>query len=332
MKTKAVIFAQKNTIIVDDVILPEIADNEVLVDVAYSFISPGTERWNLTGKFFYGDKPVNRYPLVPGYQKTGTVKVVGKNVTAVKKGDRVFAPFSRFEDVTMWWGGHCSYSLNREEDLIKLPDNVDFIDAAALVILQVGYNGGIRPPVDPGDVAVVIGDGLIGQFVAQTLRGRGAYVIIAGKGDKERMQYAAKYSCDLTIDTAEVDLGEEVRKIVPDGAKIVVEAIGYQNNTETAMKLIANNGHYVLNGYYPGENKIDMNPVSFKEVTIYNPASFRRPRMLKALKLLEQNKYNVKSLVTHIVKSSDAVAVYENMVLNRNEFSLGIAIDWSDAK
>jgi len=332
MKTQAIVFTEKNHVQRQQVVLDDMADNEVMVDVEYSFISPGTERWCLTGQFHYGSEQNYPFPLVPGYQHAGCVKAVGKAVTSVKPGDRVFAAFSRFQNLHAKWGGHCSVSVNQENDVIALPPDVSTLEASALVIAQVGYNGGSRPPVQKGDLAVVLGDGLIGQFVAQTLRGRGAYVIIAGKGDAQRLACAQKYSADKTLDTAKVSLKDEVLKYRPEGAQIFVEAIGLTETHSLAYDLLAHNGHYVLNGFYPVANRVDLNPLSLKEITVYNPASFTRARMEETLKRLAQKKLNIAALVTHTVKSADAPCAFINLVLERKDFSLGIAIDWSDAK
>jgi threonine dehydrogenase-like Zn-dependent dehydrogenase len=54
--------------------------------------------------------------------------------------------------------------------------------------------------------------------------------------------------------------------------------------------------------------------------------------MDKALKALASGKLSVAPLITHVVKPADAPAAYEKLVLNPGEFSLGIVIDWTDAK
>lgn len=330
MNAKAIVFAEKNRVEVQDVTLGQMTDHDVLIDVEHSFISPGTERWCLTGQFHYGQQQDYAFPFVPGYQHAGRVQAVGKAVKSVQPGDRAFSLFGRFEGIDAKWGGHCSMSINQENDVIVLPEKLSSLEASALVIAQVGYNGGSRPPIEANDLAIVIGDGLIGQFVAQTLRHRGAYVIIAGRGDKERMAYARQHSCDLTIDTAETSLKDEVAKLRPEGAKIVVEAIGLPENTPLACDLLAHDGHYVLNGFYPVEHRVDLNPLSLKEITVHNPASFTRPRLEKTLDLIAQKKLNVQSLVSHVIKYPDAPKAFDELVLNRKEFSLGIVIDWSD--
>lgn len=328
MKTEAIIFEDRNKVNLTQLTLDEMANDDVLIDVEYSFISPGTERWCLQGNMHYGQEADNAFPFVPGYQHVGTIQETGKNVSSVKVGDKVFSSFNRFIDMNHKWGGHSSISLNKEDFVYRLPENIDPLAASALVLAQVGYNGASRPPVTPGDIALVMGDGLIGQFVAQTLRMRGAYVIITGKGDAKRMEYARKFSCDMTIDTAKQDLKTELSKIAPDGVKIAVEAIGVNNNLILALDLLAYNGHLVLNGFYPHTNTVDLNKFSLKEITIYNPADFRRQRMEATLDLIDKGKLKIAELITHIIKPEDAPQAYNDLLIERKFFSLGIAIDW----
>ena len=332
MRAKAIFFTAPNRIEIGEVRVPHPADNEVRVDVDYSGVSPGTERWVLTNQFHDGvyTDPY-KYPLVPGYQHAGTVLEAGRNVFGFEAGDRVFAPLNRFEGAHAKWGGHCSVSVNAAERVHHLPDNVSRRDAAMLVLPQVGYNGASRPPVRPGDLAVVIGDGLIGQFAAQVLRLRGAYVVVAGKGDRKRLSYAEQFSCDRAVDTAEEDLAEVVNGLDPDGARIVIEAIGLQENNALAYDLLAYNGHYVLNGFYPDGNPVELNQFLLKEITLYNPTDFRRDRMETTLQLVARGKIDIGSLVTHVVPFAEGPRAYEDLVLNRREFSLGIVIDWKKA-
>ena len=62
-----------------------------------------------------------------------------------------------------------------------LPAGLDPVAYAGLVLTQVGFNCGSRSPVTPGSTAVVIGDGLVGQWAGQTLVQRGARVVMVGR-------------------------------------------------------------------------------------------------------------------------------------------------------
>ena len=112
---------------------------------------------------------------VPGYQAAGIVLETGGQVRSLKPGDRVFSRngCAPADWSGSWWGGHVGLHVAEESSVIKLPDSVSTYEASSLLLAQVGYNGASKPKVSPGDVAVVIGEGLVGQYAAQVLRNRG---------------------------------------------------------------------------------------------------------------------------------------------------------------
>ncbi|MFP4564192.1 MAG: alcohol dehydrogenase catalytic domain-containing protein, partial [Spirochaetia bacterium] len=90
-KMKAVCFPEREKAELIEVPLPEPGDEEVLVRIAYSAISPGTERWMLRGKLEVPGEAPFAFPHVPGYQAAGTIVEVGPGVTGFAPGDRVFS-------------------------------------------------------------------------------------------------------------------------------------------------------------------------------------------------------------------------------------------------
>ena len=102
---KKLIFAAVNKPELIDVPVREPRDNEVLVKTAFSTISCGTERANLTGSTNVGPgggMPV--YPVALGYSTSGIVEKIGKDVTSVAPGDRV----------AMYWTVHAAYNTPNE--------------------------------------------------------------------------------------------------------------------------------------------------------------------------------------------------------------------------
>jgi len=178
MKAAAVVFPEARRAGQQLVSIPEPGSRDLLVDIQYSFLSNGTERWCLTGKLEVPDVPRLRYPHVPGYQAAGVVREAGRDVQGYRPGDRVFSRNCRqppgFEG--SWWGGHVGTHVAGTADVLKLPDSISTLQGSALLIAQVGYNGAMKPQVKTGDTAVVIGEGLVGQFAGQVLRSRGARV------------------------------------------------------------------------------------------------------------------------------------------------------------
>ena len=142
---------------------------------------------SLTGRMKLPGEPPLAFPHVPGYQAAGIVREVGPEVENIKPGDRVFSRNCRKPDnwPGSWWGGHVRFHVADYQTVIKLPGAVSTYEASSLLLAQVGFNGATKPRVSPGDVAVVIGEGLVGQYAAQVLRYRGVHVIISGLLDRK---------------------------------------------------------------------------------------------------------------------------------------------------
>jgi len=96
-------------------------DDEVAIDVAYSGINFADIQMRLG---LYPDAP--KKPFVPGYEVSGKVTAVGKNVSAVKKGDEVVAG--------TYFGGYASHVTLPAHQVFKLPAGIDLEAGAALPV------------------------------------------------------------------------------------------------------------------------------------------------------------------------------------------------------
>jgi L-iditol 2-dehydrogenase len=78
---------------IDEVALPGIADDQVLVRVQAAGIC-ATDIELYDGRMPYIRQGLTRLPLTPGHEWSGTVERTGKDVTSVKAGDLVVGDIS----------------------------------------------------------------------------------------------------------------------------------------------------------------------------------------------------------------------------------------------
>jgi 2-desacetyl-2-hydroxyethyl bacteriochlorophyllide A dehydrogenase len=103
-------------------VMPKLpADDEVAIEVAYSGINFADIQMRLG---LYPDAP--KKPFVPGYEVSGKVSAVGKNVRDVKKGDEVVAG--------TYFGGYASHVTLPARQVFKLPNGIDLEAGAALPV------------------------------------------------------------------------------------------------------------------------------------------------------------------------------------------------------
>jgi 3-hydroxyethyl bacteriochlorophyllide a dehydrogenase len=329
VRTRAIVFPRPEEASVREVETPDLGEGDVLVEIEASALSPGTERWCLTGRMVIPGQPPLAFPHVPGYQAAGTVLEVGAAVRSVQPGQRVFSrncrPPSGWSG--SWWGGHVGRHVADETSVIPLAETVSTEAAAGLLLTQVGYNGAMKPPVSPGDAAVVIGEGLVGQYAAQVLRYRGARVVVAGLSSF-RLELARRYSADEVFDSSRDDLVAFVRQRYPRGVQIVVETASSSATVRQAAELLAYGGHLVLNGYYPPpEGLIDWHWLRTKELTVHCPNSRTRERLESTLELVARGVVEVEGLVTHTYALGQVPEAYARLLDPAAEY-LGGIIRW----
>ena len=326
MRTWAIVFPKANEVTLAQVQLPALEPEDVLIRTECSFVSTGTERWTWQGKMGLRGRGFP-FPLVPGYQKVGRVEEVGAAVTRFAPGQRVFMTTGRVQDATSCWGGHMQWAIQREGEVYALPDELSSEAAAALVIVQVGWNTGHRPQVGRGDVAVVIGDGVIGQFTAMALRSRGAHVWLAGHHDA-RLELALGRSADRVLNTSGQGLVEALLDAHAGGVDVVVETVCQPEDTPQYVRMLHSRGQLVIAAYHPDTNWVDLAPVQDKEITIHSTGGWTRERMEATIADMVAGKLDVQPLITHRVPWRDAAGAYERLVRDKAEDSLGIVIDW----
>ncbi|HEY3340400.1 MAG TPA: medium chain dehydrogenase/reductase family protein, partial [Anaerolineae bacterium] len=300
--------------------------DEVQIRTSYSTVSIGTEGWVFQNLFTWQPTP---YPCVPGYQRVGVIEAIGRNVTGWQAGDKVMATSSAWEGpVQPAWGAHIALANTRSAELYRIPAGVDEIDASAAVVAQVGYNAAYRAAFGTGDWVVVYGDGLIGQFAAQSARSRGAQVILVGHRP-ERLALARRFSADTAFDSRSDDIVTRIRACT-GGRPVtaILDTVQKEAAQEQYIPLLEyGRGQIVYSGFTPGATWADMGLLQKHELTTHYVSGWTRPRMEATLQLMAEGKLQLRPLITHLVASEHAPAMYR-MTLEKSTPFLGITFHW----
>jgi NADPH:quinone reductase-like Zn-dependent oxidoreductase len=149
---------------------PIVQSGEILVRVAAAGVNPvdAIERTGGTKEWRHG-----QFPLVLGWDLSGTVEKLGAGAHGFSVGDQVLA-----------WADHTYAELCavKADLLAKVPDGMNFVDAAALPLVtmtgsQLIYVGA---DVKPGQTVLVSGAaGSVGRSAVFAAKDRGAVVIAA---------------------------------------------------------------------------------------------------------------------------------------------------------
>lgn len=257
MENKAIVFMKKDTAELVDMPMPAPKSNGVLVRLARSTISSGTERANLTG---VPDNVTSIYRVCPddqvtwprrgGYSSSGTVEAVGSGVTSLKPGDRV----------AVSWSVHQRFICMDENLVYRLPDSVSF-EEGALTHISTFPMGAIRKcRLEIGEPSLVMGQGVLGQLAVVLLKAAGSVPVIAADPVLEKRERALALGADFAFDPMDAgfaakvkfvaDTGRKVQnaRTADSGAKVVIEVTGNGTALDTALDAIAPFGRLALLG------------------------------------------------------------------------------------
>jgi NADPH2:quinone reductase len=160
-------------------------------------------------------------PFTPGTEGAGTVEAVGENVTGLMPGDRV-----AYAGPT---GGYAEERLIDAERLVKLPDEIPFQQAAAMMLQGMTVRMLLRGvhAVQTGETILVhAAAGGVGLIMCQWAKAIGTTVIGTVSTD-EKAEMARAHGCDHPIIYTRQDFVTEVERIT-GGAKlpVVYDSVG----------------------------------------------------------------------------------------------------------
>lgn len=332
MKTKAVVFESPRAVSFREIDVPEMSDSEVLVRSHYSLISNGTESSFLRGERIGGDTPALPgqalpFPQVPGYQRVGVVEAVGASVRRFKIGDKVFVTMTNVYGMAVDKGGHVFRGPVLESETHLIPPGLDPIEASGLVLSQVGYNCGSGYEAEPGEAALVIGDGLVGLWTAETLAARNFSVLVAGR-HRERMSrlgfsFPNEAADRWTPAVPKTFLSE--RGLASFAA--VVDTVGNNESLLEMLPLMKRGGTLVSAGFLGKAGGIDIQKLRNYEATLRAPSGWTAKRLEETLRFHQLGRLRLAPYLTHRLRAENAADAYD-MISNKRENFLGILLDW----
>lgn len=333
MKANGVIFSAPNQVEFGEVTCPEPGPDDVVVQVTHSWISNGTEGSYLRGERIDGDTPYRPgdpwpFPIISGYQKVGVVDWIGKNVEHVKVGETVFAIFGQVEGLFDKRAGHASPSVTPRGQVLKLPPEVDPVAFSGLVLTQVGYNCGSRGSIAPGDGVVVIGDGLVGQWTAQTWAWRGARVALVGRHDDRLARFGSAGDGHQRINAGKVDWPAAVKELFPDGVQAGVDTVGSLAIIDALFEVMRRDGHLVSAGFYGTADQVALQPLRYKELSIHLPSGATAPRLQATIEMIAAGHLQTLPLITHRFPVQQAAQAWE-LIRSKREPVLGVILEWT---
>ena len=212
-----------------DIQITEPKDNEVGVIVEASGINFADVVARL-GQ--YQDCPP--LPAIIGYEAVGRVEKVGKDVTTLKKGDRVLA-FTRF-------GGYSQYVTQQESAVAKIGEDMEAGKALALATQYstAFYACSVATNVLPNETVLIhAGAGGVGTALIQLCKLKNAKIYTTA-GSESKLEYCRKQGAHVVINYTKEDFSEVIKEPID----LAFDAVG-ADNFRKSYKLLNRGGRII---------------------------------------------------------------------------------------
>jgi L-iditol 2-dehydrogenase len=318
---RAAVYRGKDSVIVEDVPVPEIGAGEVLIRVAACGIC-GTDIKKIHHGFV---KP----PQILGHEVAGTVVAVGQGVTRWKAGDRVVS----FHHVPC---GACYYCAQKlfsqcrsykktgltagfdpngggfaefvrampwiaERGMVAIPDGVSFEEATFVEPVNTCLKAVRKARIMPGEYVLVIGAGPIGLLLLMLAKVAGA-TVYASDPMAERRAKAFEFGAREAVDPSGEDAAEWMRgRTEGRGADAVLLAVPFPKLVDEALAAARPGGRVLLFAQNDPEMRIEFGAaaIGVEEKEILGSYSADVEMQGESARLVFSRELPVAKLITH---------------------------------
>ena len=328
----------KKILKVKDVPEPKPKSNEVVFKVVVAGLNHD-DIWGMRGK------PIQiPMPHISGTDAAGEVVAIGEDVTGIKVGDRVVSHGNlscrvciactegreydcRYRKVWGFqtgplWGGYCEYTHLPEVNVVKIPENVSYEEAAAAsMTMTTSWHMLVgRAKIKPGQTVLVMGGGSgMGTFGIQIAKLYGCDVIATASENK--LEECIKLGADFAVDHRKEDWNKQVFEILKSLAKkkqsspgidVIFEHIGGSHwNKELA--LLKYGATLVTTGATTGyEVNSDLRHIFFKGTNILGSTQGTRSELESGIFWMSKGK--IKSIIDSVYTFENAVEAHTKML------------------
>ena len=329
---------------VKDVDDPKPKSDEVIFKVKAAALNYN-DIWGMRGNPI----PV-QLPHISGSDAAGEVIAVGDEVNGIKVGDRVVSHANmscrtceactdgrEFDCTkrTIWgfqtgplWGAYCEIAHLPEVNVVKIPDNVSFDDAAAasMTLLTSWHMLVGRAKIQPGQTVLIMGGGSgVGSFGIQIAKLYNCDVIATASPDK--LDKCKELGADYAVDHRKDDWHKEVRTITKELAKkkgklpgidVSFDHIG-ETHWNKQLTLLKFGATLVTCGATTGyDAKTDLRHIFFKGTNILGSTQGTKAELEQGLYWMGQGK--IKSKIDSVFSFEQAAEAHTKMLTGKGLF------------
>ena len=279
-------------------------------------------------------------PHISGTDAAGEVTAIGDNVKNIKVGDRIVSHGNMSCRVCaactdgkeydcrrrkIWgfetgplWGGYCEITHLPEINVLKIPDNVSYEEAAAasMTLLTSWHMLVGRAKIKPDQIVLIMGGSSgVGIFGIQIAKLYGCTVIATASPDK--LEKLKELGADYAVDHRKEDWHKEVRAITKEitgtaGIDVIFEHIG-GSHFNKELTLLKYGATLVTTGATTGYDvPSDLRHIFFKGINILGSTQGTRAELEQGFYWMGQGK--IKAIIDSVYTFDDAVSAHKKML------------------
>lgn len=313
---KALVLEEYMKLVYQDVPLPQVQDDEVLVKVKAVGIC-GSDVHGMDGS---SGRRIP--PIIMGHEAAGVIEAAGNKVSGWKTGDRVtfdstiYRRNDWFTERGMYnlsdgrmvlgvstpefkkHGAFAEYVTVPQHILHRIPEGVNFIQAALVEPAAVSLHAINLSPISENDTVLVVGAGMVGMFVIQLLRIKGCKHIIAVDLEAERLELARKLGAEFAFVPGDPELGKKVNELTANrGVDCAIEVVGIGPTVQLGISLLRKGGTITLLGNLSPEVVIPMQAVVTKQLRLQGSCAING-EYPEILDLISQGALNMEAILS----------------------------------
>jgi L-iditol 2-dehydrogenase len=313
-KMKVAMYYNNNDVRIEEMPIPEIEDNELLVKVqACGICGSDVMEWYR----------LKKAPRVLGHEMAGDIVRVGKNVKRFKVGDRIFVSHhvpcnscnfcendqhtlcKTLHSTNFYPGGFAEYlkvsEINVDRGVLILPKDMSYEEGAFIEPLACVVRGMRIAGMKSGKSVLVLGSGVAGLLNIKLAKAMNASKIFATDIDNFRLKTAKEMGADVVIN-AKKNISQELKRHNNGNlADIVILCAGVPSAAKESMNSVATGGTILF--FAPTEPGIKIPLPMFdlwnKQVKIVSTYAGAPRDLEESLKLISNKKVKVTDMITH---------------------------------
>lgn len=325
---------------IQDVEIPKIKDDEVLIKVKTVGVC-GSDL-----HIFQGTHAFRKPPVILGHEVAGDIVEVGKNVTKFKVGDRVTVEphlgcgecehcnddlvniclNKKAPGTADWIGTFAEYFNANESVVYKIADDVSYELGTLVEPLAVGVHAINRISVPEKDTIAILGSGTIGLLTLVAAREAGYKNIICTDTQAFNLDTAKKQGAKLVLNPLVDDVEAEIKAFTKGkGVDVAIVCAGAPNIIDQASAIVKRRGEVGVVAMITEQIPVDTYKFVFNEINLFGAMTYETKDFLKATDMIN-NGLDLTDFITQrlpLEKTEEAL----NILMDKKENVVKVLIE-----